>query len=262
MELAQKIITDISKELWGARISGSAVINPSQTYPDITISDAYSIQNHLIAEALENGEVLTGAKIGLSSKANQQKFGIDEPIYGHLFASMIRPEDEPIEITKMFRPVVEPEICFLLDSELKGPGINVGTVLSATKGVIPAFEIADSRLKNQSSRVEDNILDNSGAAVVLLGGVLTPIEEIDLRLVGMVLERNGMVIDTGAGAAVLGHPAQAVAGLANKLSEFDMSLKAGSIIISGTPVAAVPAAKGDHFDASFDRLGTVSVNFV
>ena len=78
----------------------------------------------------------------------------------------------------------------------------------------------------------------------------------------MVLERNGMVIDTGAGAAVLGHPAQAVAGLANKLSEFDMSLKAGSIIISGTPVAAVPAAKGDHFDASFDRLGTVSVNFV
>ena len=262
MALDSKIIKNISRALWVARVSGNPVTNPSETYPDITISDAYSIQNQLIAEALENGEIVTGGKIGLSSKANQQKFRIDEPIYGHLFASMILAEDEPIEISKMFRPVVEPEICFLLDSELKGPGINVGTVLSATKGVIPAFEIADSRLKNQSSRVEDNILDNSGAAIVLLGGVLNPIEEIDLRLVGMVLERNGMVIDTGAGAAVLGHPAQAVAGLANKLSEFDMSLKAGSIVISGTPVAAVPAAKGDHFTASFDRLGTVSVNFV
>ncbi|MFL2760032.1 MAG: 2-keto-4-pentenoate hydratase, partial [Dehalococcoidia bacterium] len=113
MVLDPRIITGISKELWEARVSGNAVINPSQTYPDITISDAYSIQNHLIAEALENDEILTGGKIGLSSKANQQKFGIDEPIYGHLFTSMIRPEDEPIEISKMFRPVVEPEICFL-----------------------------------------------------------------------------------------------------------------------------------------------------
>ena len=262
MPIDSKTITDISKELWAARVDGKAVSNPSQTYPDISISDAYSIQMHLINEALGNGEIVVGGKIGLSSKANQEKFGIDEPIYGHLFDSMIRPEDEPITISKMFRPVVEPEICFLLGSELKGPGANVGTVLSATKGVMPAFEIADSRLKNQSSRVEGNILDNSGAAIVLLGGVLKPIEKIDLRLIGMVLERNGLVIDTGAGAAVLGHPAQAVAGLANKLSEFNMSLKAGSIVISGTPVAAVPASKGDYFTASFDRLGTVSVNFV
>lgn len=262
MVLDSKIITAISKELWDARVSGKSVTNPSQTYPEITISDAYTIQRQLIAEALGKGEIIIGGKIGLSSKANQENFGITEPIYGHLFDSMILPEDEPIDISKMFRPVVEPEICFLLDKELKGPGTNVGTVLSATKGVLPAFEIADSRLKEQSSRVEDNILDNSGAAIVLLGGVLNPIEKIDLRLVGMVLERNGMVIDTGAGAAVLGHPAQAVAGLANKLSEFGMSLKAGSIIISGTPVAAVPAAKGDHFTASFDRLGTVSVNFI
>tara|TARA_Y100000590_G_scaffold264261_1_gene296897 strand:- start:3131 stop:3919 length:789 start_codon:yes stop_codon:yes gene_type:complete len=262
MPIDSKIMMDISRELWAARVDGNPATNPSQTHPDITISDAYSIQMQLINEASNNGEIVVGGKIGLSSKANQEKFGIAEPIYGHLFNSMIRPEDEPIEISKMFRPVVEPEICFLLNSELKGPGVNVGTVLSATKGVMPAFEIADSRLKNQSSRVEDNILDNSGAAIVLLGGILSPIENIDLRLVGMILEQNGLVIDTGAGAAVLGHPAQAVAGLANKLSEFDMSLKAGSIIISGTPVAAVPASSGDHFTASFDRIGTVSVNFI
>ena len=262
MPLGSEEIKNISRDLWKARTDRVPITNPSEIYPEITVKDAYLLQNELLSVALSNGEIIVGGKIGLSSKANQKKFGIDTPIYGHLFDSMILPEDEPVDTSKMFSPVVEPEICFLLGEELKGPGVNIASVLSATRGVLPAIEIADSRLKKRSTRVEDNILDNSGASIVLIGGVLTPVENMDLRLIGMVLERNGSVIDTGAGAAVLGHPAQAVAGLANKLSEFNMSLKAGGMVISGTPVAAVPAVRGDYFRATFDRLGSVSTTFI
>ena len=228
---------------------------------DLTVAGAYGIQQELLKKLTTEGDVIVGGKIGLSSKANQEKFGISEPIFGHLLASMVIPEGEPISIDSMFRPIVEPEISFLLSKDLKGPGVTVGNVLSATAGVMPAFEIADSRYETPISRIEDNIADNSGAALVILGGKLTKIDNLDLRLVGMILEENGEVISTGAGAAVLGNPAQAVANLANRWADFDIGLKAGDIVISGTPVAAVPAETGDSFSAIFDRLGAVSVSF-
>ncbi len=228
---------------------------------DLTVAGAYGIQQELLKKLTTEGDVIVGGKIGLSSKANQEKFGINEPIFGHLLASMVIPEGDPITIDSMFRPIVEPEISFLLSEDLKGPGVTVGNVLSATAGVMPAFEIADSRYETPISRIEDNIADNSGAAIVILGGKLTKIDNLDLRLVGMIFEENGEVISTGAGAAVLGNPAQAVANLVNRWADFNIGLKAGDIVISGTPVAAVPAEAGDSFNAIFDRLGTVSVSF-
>ena len=255
------IITS-ADSLFGAR--EKRVPTPVITFSinDLTVDGAYSIQQELIKKMTAEGDVIVGGKIGLSSKANQEKFGINEPIFGHLLASMVIPEGDSISIDSMFRPIVEPEIAFLLSDDLKGPGVTVGNVLSATAGVMPAFEIADSRYETPISRIEDNIADNSGAAIVILGGKLTTTDNLDLRLVGMVLEENGEVISTGAGAAVLGNPAQAVANLANRWADFDIGLKAGDTVISGTPVAAVPAEPGDFFEAIFDRLGAVSVRFV
>ena len=126
---------------------------------------------------------------------------------------------------------------------------------------MPAIEIADNRFENASSRAEDNVADNSGASLVILGGMVSPLAEIDVRLIGMVLEENGEVISTGAGAVVLGNLSHAVACLANKLSVFGMGLKVGNIVISVTPVAAVPAKTGGFFRTTFDRIGSVSVRF-
>jgi 2-keto-4-pentenoate hydratase len=165
-------------------------------------------------------------------------------------------------MSRLIRPVIEGEICFVLKDALKGPGVDVAKVLAATAGVMPAMEIADSRFKERRMKAQDSLSENSGAAMVRLGGQLTPIDNIDLRLIGMVLEKNGEVIATAAGAAVLGNPAQPVASLANKLAEFGMSLQAGEFIISGSLTAAVPAEAGDCFRATFDRLGFVSTRFV
>ena len=256
----QSMITS-ADSLFVARESHVPTSAITSSINDLTVDGAYDIQQELLKRLTAGGDAIVGGKIGLSSKANQEKFGIDEPIFGHLLASMVIPEGDPISIDSMFHPVVEPEISFLLAEDLKGPGITVGNVLSATAGVMPAFEIADNRYEAPISRIEDNIADNSGAAIVILGGKLTKIDNLDLRLVGMVLEENGEVISTGAGAAVLGNPAQAVANLANRWANFDIGLKAGDIVISGTPVAAVAAESGDSFNAIFDRLGAVSVSF-
>ena len=256
-----ELIARVVDDLVNARKTHRPAKNVTALIPDISVNQAYEIQLELLKNIKSDEDPVVGGKIGLSSKANQQKFGISEPIFGHLTASMIIPEGDPISMSTLFRPVVEPEICFLLSRDLTGPGVNSGTVISATEGVMPAIEIADNRFENASSRAEDNVADNSGASLVVLGGMVSPLAGMDLRLIGMVLEENGEVISTGAGAAVLGNPSHAVASLANKLSLFGMSLKAGDIVISGTPVAAVPARTGAFFRTTFDRIGSVSVRF-
>jgi 2-keto-4-pentenoate hydratase len=140
--------------------------------------------------------------------------------------------------------------------------VDVAKVLAATAGVLPAFEIAGNRYKEQRKKAPDGISDDSGACGVVLGGQLTPIDGIDLRLIGMVLDKDGEVVATGAGAAVLGNPAQAVASLANKLAGYGMSIGKGEFIISGSLHAALFVEAPCSYRALFDRLGSVTVLFV
>lgn len=255
----QKI--EISKNLIEASVSHNPLNYVTDTFPEITISEAYDVQMHSYHTRINNSEVSIGRKIGLSSKPNQELFKIDQPAYGHLFESMVVPENEPLSLSQLFKPVIEPEICFVLNRDLQGPGVDIAKVLSATAGVMPAIEIADLRYKNgfDSFKVQDLIADNCGASKVILGGSLVPVSGIDLRLIGMVLEVNGELYDTAAGASVLGNPAQPVAMMANALAQYDIGLKAGEIIISGSLTSAIPAELGSSYRATFDRLGAVNV---
>ena len=262
MALTEKQLDELSQEVIKAEKTVTVITNFTDRCPEITIPEAYAIQLRSLQTKVKNGELVVGRKIGLCAKANQQLYGVNEPIYGHLFDSMVIPEGEPISMRCLLHPVIEPEICFVLKDDLKGPGIDVAKVLAATAGVVPAIEIADSRFKERRMKAQDLVSDNTGAALVVLGGQLTPIANIDLRLVGMVLEKNGEIIGTAAGAAVLGNPAQAVANLANKLAEYGMSLSAGEFVISGSMTAAVPAEAGSCYRVTFDRLGSVTALFV
>ena len=262
MPLTEKEIDELSRELLEAEKTRTPITTSfTDRYPDMTIPDAYAIQVRSLETRVSNGEVIVGWKIGACSKAIQEMFGLGEPIYGHLFESMIVPEVEPIPASRLFSPVIEGEMCFVLKGDLRGPGINVGKVLAATAGIVPAIEIAATRFGGEK-KIQDNIADDTGAALVVLGGQLTPVAGIDLRLVGVVIEKDGEVVATGAGAAVLGNPAQSVASLANKLAEYGMGLSAGEIVMSGSLTAAVPAAAGSCYHATFDRLGFATVRFV
>jgi 2-keto-4-pentenoate hydratase len=233
----------------------------TKIYSDITVDDAYKIQLENINKKVADGRTIIGKKIGLTSHAMQEMLGVPEPDYGHLLDDMLGDEEVPIKVSSLLQPKIEPELAFILKDELKGPGITVANVIEATAGVMPALEIIDSRIKDWKIKIQDTVADNASSAMVVLGGKMMPISELDLRHIGLVLEKNGQIIDTAAGAAVLGNPAIAVAWLANKLAQYDISLKPGEIILAGSLTKAYEIEAGDLFTATFDKLGTVKVLF-
>ena len=255
-------INAIASELLKAEKEKKPVDPLSARFPGITVAEAYAVQLEVIRRKVASGALIVGKKIGLTSKAMQDMFGVREPDYGHILNTAVIPESQPLGIQSLIQPRVESEICFVLKKGLKGPGVTVAEVLSATQGVFPSFEIIDSRIRDWKIKVHDSIADNASNAAVVLGGKMTEIEDLDLRYVGLVLEKNGEVVSTAAGAAVLGNPAEAVSWLANKLAEYGVELKSGEFIMSGSLTAAFPAKAGDSFKATFDRLGGVSVRFV
>ncbi len=234
----------------------------TDTDPGVTVDEAYRIQLRVMEIKKAAGQVVVGKKIGLTSLAMQTMLGVKEPDYGHILNGMVVMEGEKISIADLIAPRIEGEIAFVLKEDLKGPGVTLTDVLRSSEGVIPALEIIDSRIKDWKIKLPDTVADNASSARIVLGGIITLPSAVDLRTVGMVMEKNGEVLATAAGAAVLGHPAQAIAWLANKLSAYGIVLKKGEVILSGALTGAAPVAAGDFFRANFGSLGDVKIKFI
>jgi 2-keto-4-pentenoate hydratase len=230
-------------------------------YPGIDVVDAYEIQLINIKRRLEEGRIIRGHKVGLSSKAMQEMMGVNEPDYGHLLDDMFVFEDEEVDTAGLCYPRVEVEVGFILGEALPAPGCNAADVLRATEYVVPALEIIDSRIRDWKIGLCDTIADNASSCRVVIGGNATRIDQVDPRVIGATLRRNGTIIATGSAGAVLGNPVTAVAWLANKVHRFGVKLEAGHVILPGSCTRAFDVAPGDNMRADFDTLGPVSVNF-
>lgn len=253
---------DIATKLLQAESERVPIDTLTETYPGLTVEQAYRIQLEGIAMKLAQGRKVIGKKIGLTSEGMQQLLGVNEPDYGHLLDNMLLLEGEACRSHELLLPKVEGELAFILKDTLKGPGVTIADVYRATEGVMPAFEVVDSRIRDWKIKLADTVADNGSSARLVLGSRMVPVKELDLRLLGMVLEKNGAMVSNGAGAAVLGHPAAAVAWLANKLADFDIALEAGEIVLSGAVTAAESASAGDVFTLSFYGMGSLNLKFV
>lgn len=260
MHMEHAVITKLAASLYEAEEQVVAIDKLTDNYP-LTNEQAYQIQLAGMEMRTAAGHKIVGKKIGLTSKAMQTALGVFEPDYGYIADYMMQYEGDAILMNKLIAPKVEPELAFILKEDLTGPAVTIAQVLQATAGIMPAIEIIDSRIKDWKINIQDTIADGASIGRVVLSGSLMPIEAIDLRTMGLVLEKNGKVVATAAGAAVLGHPANAVAWLANKLAQYGIPLKKGEIIMSGSFTAACPVAAGDCVTCYFDRLGRVSATF-
>ncbi|MGG3466721.1 fumarylacetoacetate hydrolase family protein [Neobacillus pocheonensis] len=237
-------------------------IDPFTSSADIiSVDEAYQIQLQQIRRKVENGAVIVGKKIGLTSKAMQEMFNVNQPDYGHLLNDMIYEDGETISLDRFIQPKVEFEIAFVLKKDLHGPGVTVKDVIEATDYVVPALEIIDSRIRDWQIKFEDTVADNGSSAGAVIGNKSTPINGHDLARIGMRVYKNGEFLDSAVGAAVMGHPAMAVAWLANAVGGYGISLHAGEFILAGALSKAVVIEKGDTFTAEFDHLGSVSATF-
>ncbi len=257
-----ELITRLGDELYDALVN-CRVVDPLTTrHPEITTSDAYLIQQRLNARRVEAGETIIGKKIGVTSKAVMNMLGVYQPDFGLLTDGMVYNEGQAIPANTLIQPKAEGEIAFILKKDLVGPGVSAADVIAATEGVMACFEIVDSRIRDWKIKIQDTVADNASCGVFVLGDrVVSPLD-VDLNTCGMVLEKNGEIVATGAGAAALGAPANAVAWLANTLGALGIPLKAGEVILSGSLAIMVPVVAGDSLRVSIGGIGGCSVRFV
>ncbi|WP_254797711.1 2-oxopent-4-enoate hydratase [Geopseudomonas aromaticivorans] len=261
MTIDEALLQGISDELYNALRMAEAVAPLTERHPGLTIENAYTIQQRLLAKRLQHGERIVGKKIGVTSRAVMNLLGVEQPDFGILTDAMTYNSGEAIPMAALIQPKAEGEIAFVLKHDLSGPGVTVADVLRATEGLMVCFEIVDSRIRDWKIKIQDTVADNASCGVFVLGDRLVPVNEVDLSLCGMVLEKNGEIVATGAGAATMGSPAVAVAWLANTLGRLGVPLKAGEVILSGSLGPMIPVAAGDNLRVSIGGIGSCAVRF-
>jgi len=261
-QLNMQLHQQLGSELHDALKKCQMVDPLTARYPEMNIADAYAIQQYLITLRKADGARVVGKKIGVTSQAVMDMLGVFQPDFGFLLDTMLYNQGQNISANTLIQPKAEGEIAFVLKKSLQGPGVTVASVLAATEGVMACFEIVDSRIRDWKIKIQDTVADNASCGVFVLGDTLISPQGLDLTTCGMVLEKNGSIVATGAGAAALGHPANAVAWLANTLGQYGMGLDAGDIILSGSLAAMIPVQAGDNLHMSIGGIGTCSVRFV
>ncbi len=251
----------IAQQLLAAYADGP-IAPLTATHPDLTLDDAYAIQQLQIAAWQAAGRTIKGHKVGLTSVAMQKLLGVSDPDYGHLMDDFFHLEHLPIPASRFLQGRAEPEVAFVLKERLAGPGITVTDAISAIDYVLPALEIVDSRIRDWKIGLLDTIADNASSAALVLGSTPTRLRDVDLRRGGAVMYKNGQVAGTGAGGAVLGSPINSLVWLANTVGARGVALEAGHVILPGAVCAMVPVAAGDTVTATFAGIGSVTARFV
>ena len=259
--LTQEQIIRFSERVEGAQRRAYDIPKLTNEYPKMTVEDGYAVQNALRARFIEQGEKLIGWKAGLTSKAKMVQMGVDKPSIGFLTDAMSRPENTAISTHDLVHPRVECEVAFVTKTDLSGPACTRADVLAATDFVIPAIEIIDSRYENFKFDLPSVIADNSSSARFVAGGRPRYVEDIEVDGIGVAMELNGEIVEMGSSAAVMGHPADAVAMVVNILHDMGETLPAGSFVMSGGITAAVAVKPGDNVIARYQDLGSVSLRF-
>jgi 2-keto-4-pentenoate hydratase len=229
---------------------------------DLSEREAYELQFRLIDAKLARGDRVVGLKTGLTSRAKQETMNVRQPIFGHIMASSLIPEGQPVRCAELIHPRAEPEIGFLLGRDLEGEDVTAAQACYAAALAFPAIEIIDSRFENFRFGLTDVIADNTSAARAIFGSNGIEPASVDLRLVGAVYMKNGMVESTAAGAAILGSPWEALAWLARRATQLGRPLRAGQMVLAGALTDAVFVGPGDNVRIEFSTLGSLTAAFV
>jgi 2-oxo-3-hexenedioate decarboxylase/2-keto-4-pentenoate hydratase len=230
----------------------------TERFPGLDVADAYAIQLLNVA-----GRPIAGHKVGLTAQAMRDMLGVDEPDYGHLLDDMVLADGATVEWAGLCQPRVEPEITFILDRGLRGPGVTAADVRAATRAVVASIEIPCSRIADWRITLADTIADNASAGVMVRGADPKRLDDLPpLADLACELVVNGAVVATGSGASVLGDPARAVAWLANTLGPLGVTLEPGHLVMPGSCTAAPLVRAGDRVEARFEALGSASVTLV
>jgi 2-oxo-3-hexenedioate decarboxylase len=262
MNLDNATILKLADHLETAELKAYDVTKITDDYPDMDWDDAYAIQDEIRRRKEARGNKTVGLKAGLTSFAKMKQMGVEVPVFGFVSDYMSSPDGADIKTSELIHPKVEAEICVVTKAPLSGPGCHLGAVMAAIDFVVPAVEIIDSRYRDFKFDLKSVIADNTSASRFVIGGRPRNLDALDLRTLGVVMEKNGEIVAMAAGAAVLGHPLAAVVMLANHLGARGQEIPAGTFIMTGGVTEAIAVKAGDNVAVRFQDLGTVSMRFV
>ncbi|MDT0510229.1 2-oxo-hept-4-ene-1,7-dioate hydratase [Novosphingobium sp. MMS21-SN21R] len=268
MPLSPQVIDELALRLDEAERTRAQIGQFSLEHPTMTLDDGYAVSRAWTAHKIAAGRRVIGHKIGLTSRAMQRSSNVSEPDFGTLLDDMLFMDGTDIPVDRFIEPRVEVELAFILKHPLEGPNATVYDVLNATDFVTPAIEIIDARIERidkatgVTRKVFDTISDNAANAGIVLGGRPVKPDAVDLRWVSALLYQNGVIEESGVAAAVLNHPANGPAWLANRMARHGERLEPGQIILGGSFTAPVFARAGDSFHVDYGMLGAISVRFV
>ena len=262
MSLDATVISQLADRVLHAQDHAHTIAKLTDDYPQMSIADAYAVQDELRRRWIARGERMLGLKAGLTSRAKMLQMGVNVPSFGILSNAMARPENSAIVISELVHPRIEAEIAFVMAKELSGKGLSIEDVLNATDFVIPAVEVIDSRYEKFKFDLVSVIADNGSSSRFVTGGRPRDPRDLDLRTIGVVIEKNGEIQALGSSAAVLNHPAAAIVMLLDHLAERGESLPAGSFVMTGGITEAIPVAAGDNVIARYQDMGSVSFRFI
>jgi 2-oxo-3-hexenedioate decarboxylase len=228
-------------------------------WPELDIPTAYHVQEAIIRDKVAHGDTAVGVKLGLTSRAKQKRMGIDSPLTAVITDRMHLETGVPVDLERFIHPRIEPEIVFTMAEDLRGPGITADIAMAAVGEVRAGFEVIDSRYQNFSFALPDVIADNASSAGFYIGGVARDPAGLDLALEACVVRVNGEVVDTATGAAVQGHPGEALALAANSLAARGHYIRAGDTVLTGGLTDAVFINAGDEISVQFTSLGSIVV---
>jgi 2-keto-4-pentenoate hydratase len=251
-----------ARALYDARRTRVAIAPFTDADPTLDMADGYAVQAELVGLILAGGDRVIGYKAGLTSRPMQAMLGVDQPDYGPVLGSTVYRDGDAISLGGFIAPKIEAEIVLVLGERLRGPGITIDDARAAVSGAAASMEIVDSRFVDWRIKLADTVADLASNGAMVMSDTVVPLADVDPRLIGMVLTRNGELVDTGAGAAALGNPLAVVAWLANTLAADGIALEPGHVIMTGALHAAVPMTAGEEYRAEFDRLGSVAVRVV
>jgi len=256
---AADLIARCAAVLHGAESNRRPVEPLTNRFPELTVPEAYRIQQANVERRLARGEHVVGHKIGLTARAMQELFGVNEPDYGHLLDTMLHDERVPLDLSALIDPQIEIEPAFVLGSRLQGPNVGIADVLAATEYVCVCFEVIDSRIIDWRVRLQDTVADNGSSARVVLGALKADPNTLELDNLETELELDGVVRETGNTSAILGHPANGIAWLANRISEFGLTLDAGHVVLPGTCTRCVRIGGHARVAGRIEGLGEVTL---
>ena len=262
MTLDKVTIAMLAARLESAERNRAPLSKITDEYPQLDWDDAYAIQDSIRASKVAAGVRIAGLKCGLTSQAKMKQMNVTEPVFGFLCDYGAYPDGGEVPFDNFIAPRIEAEVAFVTHTELSGPGCHIAQVLAATEFVMPAVEILDSRYRDFKFDLISVVADNTSAAGFVTGGRARCVDELDLPTLGLVVEKNARIVELAAAAAVLGHPAAAVAMLANNLARRGLVIPAGSFIMTGGITAAIGIERGDAIAVRFQDLGSISLRFV